>query len=473
MVQKKTNFLDTVPIHPLLFGVYPVLALWLVNIDEIPANSILRTLVLSLAITAGLLIIFLGLTRRLTKAALLTSLVVFTLFAYGHVFSFIDHQSIGGFIIGRHRFIIPLWLGLMTTGIILIWRVQKPVREVTSILNIVSIFLVAFVSVQIAFDLAGKTTTPDPQTPLPADTSEEGRDVYYIVLDSYARGDVLLQEEGLDNRGFLQKLESLGFVVNHCALSNYDTTTISMASSLNMDYLEELGVPIQPEADDIDVKDVENLLKNSQVRAVFQNMGYQFVTFKALYPWMDISDSDIYLDSQQSVSAFNRQESVNFYYLFLETTILRPMLEIAESTANQNADLPPFLKLLLNPVSSREFGQFLQNQYAFEKLEELPLIAGKKFIYAHLFSTHQPFTYNQNGTFRVPTSDSAGGDYYNAVLFTNSRILGIIQTILRSSKTPPIIILQGDHNIEVSSERGKILNAYYMPEGGQKNFIRG
>ena len=47
----------------------------------------------------------------------------------------------------------------------------------------------------------------------------------------------------LDNQKFISDLENLGFVIPKCTQSNYTTTVTSMAATLNMDYIDTLGVP--------------------------------------------------------------------------------------------------------------------------------------------------------------------------------------------------------------------------------------
>jgi len=56
--------------------------------------------------------------------------------------------------------------------------------------------------------------------------------------------------------------------------------------------------------------------------------------------------------------------------------------------------------------------------------------------------------------------------YINQIQFANSQALAIVDQILANSKTPPIIIIQGDHGLEVG-ERNLILNAIYLPEAGR------
>ena len=63
-------------------------------------------------------------------------------------------------------------------------------------------------------------------------------DVYFIVLDGYARADVLQNDLNLDNSPFLDALRKRQFYVADCSMSNYAQTEQSFASSLNMMYLD-------------------------------------------------------------------------------------------------------------------------------------------------------------------------------------------------------------------------------------------
>ena len=58
--------------------------------------------------------------------------------------------------------------------------------------------------------------------------------------------------------------------------------------------------------------------------------------------------------------------------------------------------------------------------------------------------------------------------YRDQLIYLNKRVLPMLQQIIAGSETPPIIILQADHggvrtNLQ---DRMRILNAYYLPDGG-------
>jgi hypothetical protein len=56
--------------------------------------------------------------------------------------------------------------------------------------------------------------------------------------------------------------------------------------------------------------------------------------------------------------------------------------------------------------------------------------------------------------------------YLSQVQYINSRIIPILQTIIADSRTPPIIVLMGDHGLR-DKNRYVNLNAYYLPNGSQ------
>jgi hypothetical protein len=120
----------------------------------------------------------------------------------------------------------------------------------------------------------------------------------------------------------------------------------------------------------------------------------------------------------------------------------------------------------------------------------IPQDGKPKFIFAHIFAPHPPFVFGEQGEFVFPEREFSLSDgsqffsvgspeeyregYRNQLLFLNQNIQRIIEKILTSSETPPIIILQGDHgpglmmdHFEVDKtnlwERTGILNAYYFP----------
>jgi hypothetical protein len=110
--------------------------------------------------------------------------------------------------------------------------------------------------------------------------------------------------------------------------------------------------------------------------------------------------------------------------------------------------LPASLAQAVNPIfnQSNQYNyQFAQEKlYQLDALEDIASLPGKKFVYAHLMTVHPPFTLTADGTLRA-SFDQTNVAYADAVTYANQRLLPILKKILTESKTPPIIVLQGDH----------------------------
>jgi len=470
---KPKRFWDAAVLHPFLFTLYPLLALWEANVDQIPPFAVSRAVFILLIFLAIALATSLLLFRNWVKAAIYTSLLMLLILTYGHIFALIDMKAVFGLVFGRHRYMLPLWLGIAVTGFFFLWRLKSSPYRLNRILNLVSIFLVVISLAGILiyearsgfnrFRVGGQAIKKE-TSPAVTNSPVDGPDVYYILVDGFSRNDVLQQIGGPDVSGFLDELEQLGFYVAHCSQANYDHTRLSLASSLNMNYLEELNVPLNANRDSVPA--YRDIIQHSESRKVLTDMGYKFFTFKPVYSFLTISDSDVYYDAEDVTPFYNRLEVVNFQYLFLSTTILRPLMEAQVSTPKVFERIPTPILLLLYPkaslFSTREYNQYQQNLYALEKLAETAKLSGKKFVYAHLFLTHQPYVFNADGSFRWPPKDDEKA-YYAQIQYASKRLPEVIKQILRDSKNPPVIIVQSDHGYVNSADRVKILNAYYFP----------
>lgn len=184
---------------------------------------------------------------------------------------------------------------------------------------------------------------------------------------------------------------------------------------------------------------------------------------------LDLPGETYYFDYFENASSLNSQASLNFQYLFLKTTFVRPLMEYVER--NPETKLPSFLARWIptgNTFESREYRQYQQNVFAFESLEKLPDLPGKKFVYAHLYSAHQPYVFYSDGGFN-PDLKQGPYAYRDQIIYTNARLLEIVKTILAKSDPAPVIVIQGDHSFFEGADRVKILNAYYLPDGGEKS----
>ena len=117
-------------------------------------------------------------------------------------------------------------------------------RKATRFLNVLAIIAVAIPSILI---LSVKAPDDRPARAASRDDGPARRpatahrpDIYYIILDGYARHDVMQSHFGLDNTAFLEHLERQGFYVARRSTANYCQTPLCLSSSLNATYLDDL-----------------------------------------------------------------------------------------------------------------------------------------------------------------------------------------------------------------------------------------
>ncbi len=85
----------------------------------------------------------------------------------------------------------------------------------------------------------------------------------------------------------------MGFYVAKCSQSNYPRTDVSLGSSLNLDYLQNLNDKFTPKNEDR-TQLWESIL-HSTVRYELENAGYKTVAFASGFAFTEMTTADIYL----------------------------------------------------------------------------------------------------------------------------------------------------------------------------------
>jgi hypothetical protein len=469
----KPGVLPRIPFHPFLTAAYPVLALLALNAPEIRAGQALRSLAFSLALAAALLLLLRLVLRTWTRAAILTTVVLLLFFSYGHLYVLLRASDGLAAALGRHRYLATLCLALIIVVAIYLWR-RDPSPALTTFLNLGTMLAVILTAGQSVWRYAeawspGSRAEPVGQS-LPALSPPSDAplpDVYYIILDSYPRADVLDEAFGFDNTSFLQSLEAMGFEVASQSRSNYAVTRLSIPSSLNMNYLDTLGPAPDPEARD--AAWIDRAAKSSLVRESLEALGYKVIAFESAIGTSDWVDSDVYLSprptSLSDAVAFGRLNALEV--MLIQTSMGRLVID---GRVQLNAWLQTEIQ---DPYEShRELILF-----TLDRLSRLGEVQGPKFVFAHIMCPHAPIVFTadgrpveSNGIFTLAEADAepAGTSldgYRGQLTYLNSRLLEVMSAILRSSDPRPIIVLQGDHGAQGvgTDDRMKILNAYYLP----------
>ena len=94
---------QVIPFYPILFGIYPVLALAAFNIAQIDISLTYRAFVFSFILAGCLYLVLRLVMRNWMKAAFLTLLLLILFFSYGHVYNFLKNPANPLLGLTRHR----------------------------------------------------------------------------------------------------------------------------------------------------------------------------------------------------------------------------------------------------------------------------------------------------------------------------------------------------------------------------------
>jgi hypothetical protein len=447
-------------IFPLLLAVYPVLAAYLWNSQEIPLHVMWRPLFLSSGIALLLMLLASWIMRDWVKSTLLTSLFILLFSSYGQVHHALEEIPIYDDLLFQHWLLGAVWLVLFITGIIFIAK-KQPGEKLLWALTLASAVLVVIPASKIIW----RQLKPEFKVKVAADwypvpqTVEAKPDVYYFILDGYARSDYMQDRIAYDNSSFDKALSERGFYVAGCSRTNYNNTIIALTSALNMQYLPELEAAAKDQG--LGNSQIWRFLKPNVTMQTFQSLGYQIVAFDTGYFWSSLEDADVYL--QPWADAGNPTYMTTFEYLLLKST---PLVALYE----RNGDLTSTaLDILVFPYRYH----VAQQEYILDQAPRIAEIKAPTFAFIHIMIPHEPMVFSPEGINTSPIYFGGASDwpatplafqraYVNGVKYLNPRMLNVVDQILEKSSTPPIIIIQGDHGFW-SGVNLPILNAYYLP----------
>lgn len=263
--------------------------------------------------------------------------------------------------------------------------------------------------------------------PEPIAAAERLPDIIYIVPDRYGSARVLSADFNLDNSAFLNDLRARGFAVAEQARANYLNTPYSLASTLNMQYLQSLLSELDGKTRRIEP--LYELISENLVAARLKQLGYRYIHVGS---WWDgtskSAQADLVVDFNATAlgGEFGR-------------AVLRgdPLLLIIYRT--------------LNPISVCEL---FKKQLSF--LEQAGGDDRPVFVFAHVLAPHTPILTDAEGECITPIDYPASGvpdgtawrtfqaAYAGYVRYINRRFLEIFDRQRAENPNPLVFVLQAD-----------------------------
>lgn len=457
-------------LHPVLFAIYNILFLYSHNIEQ----TFFIQLIMPMAITTCITIIFWIITsiffKDIIKGGLITTICLLLFFSYGHVYDAIENLA-GGYSItgGKNKYFVPAWGLIFLISAFFIRKTRKNLNNITSIINLSAVFLIAVTLYNIgAYEFQKRPAVQNTSRKINEDVNkaknpEEAKaypNIYYIILDSHPSLKNLKEYYNYDNSEFIEFLKSKGFYVASESRSNYPITFLSIASSLNMEYINYLSDKIGIES--ADRNEPYQMIKNSKVVRLLKTKGYKYIHFGS-----GIGATTSNPNADEDIQCGNSNE---FIWVLIQTTILRPF--------------EMYLNLMGNDARKRTL-------CTFSKIPEIQsIIKNPFFIFAHILVPHAPYIFGANGEPVNERKLDREGSVWNAkqlyldqLKFVDKKTIKLVNDILsREKETKPIIIIHADHGSSSTQdlqrkerpgerflkERTGILNAYYLPNNGEE-----
>jgi len=210
-------------IYPSLISIFPILFLFSRNRGELWIPDISFPLFLAFILPMFLFCIIQIFTKSESKASIITISTV--------ILFYICRKLDLSF-----PFFIGVWIVLSAIVGMRIFREsrEKFLETINKLFAIGSCILILFPIISIVTLSSQESDSSIIQLHV---QNQSCPDVYYIILDEYAREDVLMMI-GYDNSDFIDKLRDRDFYIANKSTSNYAWTCCSLPSSLNMSYVD-------------------------------------------------------------------------------------------------------------------------------------------------------------------------------------------------------------------------------------------
>ena len=428
------------PAYFILFSAYPIFWMYAYNVHGILLADFFRPWLVS--IFAALLIFgILQLVIRHSQTSALIVLSIFlAFFCYGSIRRSLNDLGVAV----QNDVFAMVWSSVEILAIILIgcngrrWNSEHFAVS----LNLMTVILLLFPTIKLVV-YAAKYAMPferKTDNTVQVHGAPSSPDIYYIILDSYTRSDVMKNQIEYDNSPFINSLRGMGFYVADCSQSNYSTTALSLSSSLNMDYLQNIGDEFQPDQNDLLY--VFKALDSNALRNTLTGAGYKTVAFASGFTWIEWRNADRFIaPEEKGISEF-------------EVTIL---------SATYASVFEDFGIINLNDAYARHYAE--RTRLVLNSFDELLKLPSPKFVFIHIIAPHGPsYTMDEHGNY-ISIDNGGVIGYKNLAEYIGRAITPELRKLIYGSAIPPVIIIQGDHGRTGSDPQDtmKILNAYYLP----------
>ena len=409
--------------------------------------------------------IFYKATHSYPKAGLLTSLILLVYLFFGAIMDGLKYSSFHP--LSKYSVLLPALLLLIVVGYFILKRSNKSFYRITLYLNILFILIIAIDIFIIASSLPASEKDRQKSEIQGASPCRECArpDIYLVVMDEYWGSTSLRSYFNYNNTRFEDFLKARGFFVATNPASNYMATSLSMASTFDMNYLSWTGPGKKIEVEDY--SRAEKTITNSNLIRYLTELNYEIDNY-----------SIFKIDNQPS--KFNTGLLPSNLELITFKTLFNRMNKDLVWHLHQKA--APRFRWLANHFQNdfKEGNQTLLEltTKSLQKKSERP-----RFTYTHLMMPHFPALYDSTGkesemNFYDPEVSKKELDaaYLQYLVYTNKVVSTLVEDIQSKTANKAVIIVMSDHGyrgINVKTESAWSNNNFisvYLPSGNYKEF---
>lgn len=428
MKNKFLHIIRTKPVFLFLLPVFFVLHGYMENYDFIPVKDAL--ILTGVYITASIVfsLLFWLLYRNFTKANIAAFCILFFNLFFGSIHDALKKIFSNAFIT-KYIFILPVTVLLFIALFIILKKRKKPLLKLTYYLNTLLVVLLIADAVLLTSKILRKKKS---SYSLPAGFTACNNcpkpDIYFILADEYAGNTELKDLFQFDDSVFLNQLAKLNFHTIPESRSNYNYTPFSVASILNMDYLD---------------------LKGKERAHPDLTYSYEAIRDNKLLQFLKFHNYDFY---NYSVFDFEGQPArVRETFIPVKTRLITAQTFLHRFDKEIRFNLVSRWKSKKN-LEILTYANRNNNENIYDLTWKLATKknSGPKFVYSHLMMPHYPYYYDKNGNENQFDSLQEGNQvnkeaYIEYLQYANKKLITLMGHILKSSPNPPIIVLMGDH----------------------------
>ena len=436
------KFLQNNPLFLFLLPVFFVEHGFLENYGFISPGEALLLLPGYIAAAAILFLCLQLFFKNTVKSALLASWILAFYLFFGALHDWLLQHA--GFF---HKYTVILTLFLLSTVLLAIYLL-KTKRSLQTMALFLNILLLIYLSADLGqifwkwlypptdkFNVypfaANSQYIPCAECPKP--------DIYFLLFDEYESSSSLRKYHHYDNSSLDSFLTQKDFSLQYGSMSNYNFTPFSMASILNMSYLDGIHFPDVVSADDYN--HCATLIRDNKVIEILSQEGYEIVN----YSIFDLAGNPSVVDESFLPLKTKLITGRTFYSQFMKDAGWRLY------TGRFNIRWLSKYNLFTTLENNNRLIQLVEQESKRKTLQP-------RFIYAHLYMPHPPFYYNRYGVLKSKTMIGAENQekppqaYVDYLPYTNSKVKELINTVRQNTHDSAVIIFMGDHGFRYADQ---------------------